>query len=430
MSERLKHRILLALIALTTVPYFVLVERPADWTNVSEVAQYVASCFGFIGMSLLVWQLIIGTRSVSGLYFSDLASKIKLHKLIGKYGVLLIFMHPPLIIIAKSESWLYSTKFSLDGPYETAVTYGRGAFLLLLTVWLLSIVLRDRIGFRPWKTAHYLVYPALVLVLLHIPNVGSSMTGQLIHTTWQIAVLVVSVCFVLRLALALGLGKVTYRVTYLERLNDSSWSLRLVTDGRRLEPSVGQYVYLQLSQWHGSHPFTVVDYDRETGVIEVVFKDMGRFTHQLASMAVDQTVSVDGPYGVFTKEIIINPSLPRVYIAGGIGITPFVRHALSSNADQLMFYANRNPEGAVYRDILKNRLGKAFIDVTSSGSGIGQPQIEHGRINTRILSKYIHKPRRYHYYICGPTGMVDTVVSSLRVLEVPEHQIHTELFGY
>ncbi len=438
MNEKTKQKLLYLLIALTTLPFFFLVNKPASWTLSSEnfhaLALYVSASFGYIGISLLVWQFILGTRSISGLFFTDLVSKLWLHRKLGTYGVLFIFAHPILITYSYGESFFYSFLLQRSTEFEEHVTFGRFAFIGLIIIWLTSAILKSKIAYRPWKYIHYLSYPVLFASFLHVPEVGSSYAQKGIQFFWLSFVLVTIVCALLRLRHLFGYGKVTYQLKSNKVLTPEIHMLHLAPVKRPIQIRTGQYIYLQLGLLGEEHPFTVLDHDPKTGEIAVAFKKFGKFTEKLATIEADTTLLLDGPYGVFTQERLTSPEKPAVYIAGGIGITPFVKHVLDSSADtQWLFYANQTRHTAVFRDLLKNHLGEKFVDIFSrepAEATVGNRDFEVGYMRQELIEKYIKNPEAYEYFICGPAGMMHATKEALRAVGVPTPQIHLEEFGF
>lgn len=191
MPEKSKNFLLYCLIFISSLPFVFLINRPEILQSefpVKSLVLYLSSVLGFLGIIMLVWQLALGTRSISGLFTVNFASKLKVHKNLGIYGTLLIFLHPLLITIGYGESWLYSFLLHFDTGYEKAVTYGRLAFYLLIIIWISSALLRGKIKFRPWKYIHYLSYPILILSILHIPSIGKSFNSSFIEYYWYIVV--------------------------------------------------------------------------------------------------------------------------------------------------------------------------------------------------------------------------------------------------
>ncbi len=437
MSEKMKQKLLWAAILLTTLPFFLFVDKPNSWAltpeNYHSIALYFSAAFGYIGVSLLVWELILGTRAIAGLFFEDLVSKLWAHRKLGTYGVLLIFLHPILITYSYGETIFYSVVLRRSTEFEEAVTYGRLAFLALLIIWFTSAVVKSKIAYRSWKYIHYLAYPILLASFLHVPDVGSSFNGRAIQFFWYSFILVSIICVVLRARHLFGFGKLSFTVVGVKKLSEEVTLFRRKPTQAAVEIRTGQYVYIQRSLVGEEHPFTVLDHDEKTGEIVIAFKKFGNFSKKLADITKDEIVHVDGPYGVFTRERLINPEKPAVYIAGGIGITPFVKHSLAQPADkQKMFYANKTRHTAVFRDILQSHLGNNFIDIFSRETPKKDKVAnqECGYLRKDIIEKYIEHPLKYDYFICGPKGMMDAAKESLMELKVPLKQIHIEEFGF
>lgn len=336
MPEILKQRLVLCLIALTTVPFVLVVNMPS-WGDVSSVALYFSSIFGYIGVALLVWQLMLGTRTVSGLFFDDLPDKLKLHHWLGMYGSIAILLHPILLLVAYSETIWYLLWPVNGGSFEFYVTLGRIAFWGLVALWTSAVVIRKLIPYRLWRYAHMMVaYPALVLAVLHAPAVGSSFGNSWVQFYWYIFVAVILICAALRLRHLFGFGKVRYAVSGNESLNDEVYVLTLQAQEKRLDILPGQYIYLQPSLLRESHPFTVLDCDAGTGRVRVAIKVSGRFTKKLLGLKTGQNILVDGPYGKFLAGQ--SADVPTVFIAGGIGVTPFYQQVMQGDISNVYIF--------------------------------------------------------------------------------------------
>ena len=418
---------------LTSVPFLFIIERPLAWGLSGdawiETARYVASVFGYVGVSLLVWQHILGTRSISGLYFKNLADKLRIHKALGKYGILLIFLHPLLVIIPYSEKLPYIFLPSLSTEFEEHVTFGRLALLGLLVIWITSFIARSKIAYRPWKYIHYIAYPVLVAALLHVPEVGHSYHQKAVHFFWLLFVVTTIVCFVLRARHLVGFGKVSYALSGKKQLSPLIWLYTFTPEEKALVPHLGQYVYLQRSLLSEEHPFSVLDYSKKTGELSVAFKVFGRYTKHMLEMEVGDKMLIDGPYGTFTHEIQAHPHKKAVFIAGGIGITPFVRNVLSRPKETTMlFYASQNQQTAVFAEVLKAHLQGNFIDAYSNDPNMHK---KPKYITIDVLREHLKGDlKSRHYYICGPGVMMKMVKESLLSMGVAERTIHTEDFEF
>lgn len=153
----------------------------------------------------------------------------------------------------------------------------------------------------------------------------------------------------------------------------------------------------------------------------------------------DIEVSLEGPMGSFTLHN--NSAKHAVFLAGGIGITPFssiVRHAAKAGLPHhlYLFYSNRRPEDAPFMSIL-NELVKAnpnfhFVPSMTEMSKSGQTwNGEVGLINSDMLSRYLPSLQGPIYYVAGPPAMVAAMRQMLNAAGVDEDDIRTEEFaGY
>ena len=91
------------------------------------------------------------------------------------------------------------------------------------------------------------------------------------------------------------------------------------------------------------HPFTISS-ETQTIFMSITVKKSGDYTAQLSNIIVGDSLYFDGPYGVFSP---IDNGSNYVFIAGGIGITPFI--SILKSFSFLQKTAVKSPEG-VLRD--------------------------------------------------------------------------------
>jgi ferredoxin-NADP reductase len=134
------------------------------------------------------------------------------------------------------------------------------------------------------------------------------------------------------------------------------------------------------------------------------------FKRSLKKMPLGTVVNMDSAMGSFTLHK--NSAKPAVFLAGGIGITPFssiVRQADHDHAPHklYLFYSNRRPEDAPFVEVLQN-LEKTNPNFRFIPTMTDMPRSEEtwngetGRINPEMLSKYLNDLRGPIYYIAGP----------------------------
>jgi ferredoxin-NADP reductase len=163
------------------------------------------------------------------------------------------------------------------------------------------------------------------------------------------------------------------------------------------------------------------------------------FKRVLGTVPAGFEVGMDGPMGSFTLHN--NSAKAAVFLAGGIGITPFssiIRHAAKARLPHqlYLFYSNRRPEDAPFIDTL-NELAKAnprfhFIpSMTEMAKSAMAWNGETGVINKEMLARYLPALQGPVYYVAGPPAMVTALRQMLTSAGVDEDDIRTEEFaGY
>ncbi|MFO0775170.1 MAG: FAD-dependent oxidoreductase [Nitrospiraceae bacterium] len=167
------------------------------------------------------------------------------------------------------------------------------------------------------------------------------------------------------------------------------------------------------------------------------------FKEQLQEIPLGTAVQIDGPYGRLT--LPEDATQPVVFLAGGIGITPFrsmiVQEAQSRSSRPLtLFFANRRVEDAPFHEELESlsrrhtpfRLVSTLSD---PGAGAVPWRGETGYITAEMIRRHPTSSagtgRRPIYYIVGPPKMVEAMRAVLNELHVPADEIRTEFFvGY
>ena len=163
------------------------------------------------------------------------------------------------------------------------------------------------------------------------------------------------------------------------------------------------------------------------------------FKRSLKKVPLGTVVKMDSAMGSFTLHK--NSAKPGVFLAGGIGITPFssiVRQADHDRAPHklYLFYSNRRPEEAPFVEALQN-LAKTNPQLRFIATMTEMPRSkktwngETGRINQEMLSKYLNDLRGPIYYVAGPPALVSGMRKMLVASGVEEDDIRSDEFsGY
>lgn len=124
-----------------------------------------------------------------------------------------------------------------------------------------------------------------------------------------------------------------------------------------------------------------------------------------------------------------------VFIAGGIGITPFMSMIRFIQENNLLhkvtlIYSNRDQESTAFFEELSklnNPNLKIIFTMTEDPNWTGEKR----RVDSSFINEYLNEPNNYTYYMAGPPPMVEAVTNELKQAGVEQTNIITENFtGY
>ncbi|QBD75906.1 oxidoreductase [Ktedonosporobacter rubrisoli] len=131
------------------------------------------------------------------------------------------------------------------------------------------------------------------------------------------------------------------------------------------------------------------------------------------------------------------PEQKLVFIAGGIGITPFrsmLKYLIDMQEprDIVLFYANKTVDEIAYTDVLaqaQTQLGiRVFYTLTDTEAIPGNWHGLTGRINVDILRKLVPDYQERSFYLSGPPDMVRATEQVLKNMQVHPKQIKKDFF--
>lgn len=125
-------------------------------------------------------------------------------------------------------------------------------------------------------------------------------------------------------------------------------------------------------------------------------------------------------------DFILDTTKPSVFIAGGIGVTPF-RSMIKTLVDKgqkykaILFYFVRSEESGAYKDLFKeaeDKIGLKVFYITSGKSTDLQS----------LITKEVFNYHDYQFYLSGPAGMVESYKKALADMKVDRKNIKTDYF--
>jgi ferredoxin-NADP reductase len=209
----------------------------------------------------------------------------------------------------------------------------------------------------------------------------------------------------------------------------------------------GQYIDLTLSGCEPeygpsnrlTHTFSIASSPFVDELLLATRMQKTAFKRVISTLPIGNTVKIKGPMGSFSLDN--NTARPAVFLAGGVGIAPFLSMLTYATEKKLrhhivLFYANRYLKDAAFIDELW-RLQTAnprfrFVPVLTRTNGEnGHWKGKTGHISPEMLLSRIRTLRGPIYYIAGPPTMVTSARRTLSAAGVDEYDIRTDEFaGY
>lgn len=152
---------------------------------------------------------------------------------------------------------------------------------------------------------------------------------------------------------------------------------------------------------------------------------------------VGSVLQVRAPTGHFYVD---RSDVPVVLIGGGIGITPVLSMlnaclTETPGREVWLFYGVRNSGEVAWKSHLETLAANHpnfHLQLCWSNplpaDVVGRDFHQRGHIDLELLRRQLPL-RPYHFYICGPTPMLQSLVPALEDWGVPDQRIHFEAFG-
>ena len=406
---------------------------------VGSVALAFGRLFGLLAATFALTQFLLMGRIAWIEKPFGLDHLASYHRFNGYAAIGFILIHAPFVILGYALmahvnyfSQYKQVLLTYEGVISAAV-----AVALFVTVVAASIyIVRKHLKFETWYYVHLLVYAAIVLAFSHQLAVGGSFQGHPVARIYWLAVYVFVAGNVIIWRFAkptINLFRFDFRVARLEQETESATSVYIGGHNLNKWPAKpGQYVlvrFLSKRFFWQEHPFSLsaVPVDDK---FRLTIRSLGDYTSLIPRLKVGSRVLVSGPYGRFTDDIAQTDK--RLFIAGGVGITPLgtlIRQALAAGQDCSLIYGNRTIKDVIFKNelALLQQKGLKLYPVFSNAPKDFKG--ETGYINGERISRLVPDFAKRDVYICGPQVMMDSVIADLQKTKLPPDQLHFERFA-
>ncbi len=411
-----------------TTPDLHLPRPSLAWLGtLAVVASVVASWFAFNGamgeeggsvqlglfvgaasILLMAWSFLLAVRiRVLEPFFGGLDSMYRVHRWAGSLAVVLMFWHVRLE--PEVEGGIRGASKSIADTAEGLAGVGEYMLYGLILISLLRVF-----PYRFWRWTHKLLGVPFIFASWHFFTAEKTyangspwgwwfatfMVGGILAWVWRV---------VGRDMVAQG---ARHRVTHVE-VTETATVVDLDPIGQPLGQGAGQFAFLkfQLPGLSEPHPFTVASAPGENR-LRFVIRDRGDWSAALrtADLAGAEVI-VEGPYGTFAP--FGSEGQPCIWIAGGVGITPFLG-ALDivppGTPPPDLFYAMRSADDLPIMEQLRAADAAGKIRLHEFSSALGD------RLTPERFLEAMGGQDLSHHYIamCGPPALLRAVAGAAR----------------
>jgi len=413
------------------VPVFLWAFAQTFSDRFSDFTQFLLSLgqiTGLIGTALYAITLFLSARlRFFEKLFGGLNQVYVRHSQLGQMALILMLFHPLLLLPKYTENWNDAMLFFLPSS-NWAQTWGLLSLVLMIVLIVLTLYLRPR--YNIWKWTHKFLGLAFFLGALHVWMIPSDTSRFLPLRIYILSLAAIGLlAFFYRTIFGFILvKKFKYKVVGIKRLNESITEISLKATKEAMKFKAGQFIFIQFA---GSalgtepHPFSIVSAPYET-VLRLGIKNLGDYTSELELLNVGDEALVEGPFGNFTMAQAQYKN--QIWIAGGIGITPFISlaHSIPKNEDYNidLFYCVRNEDEAAYRqelDALSQQNPSLRFHLFCSEKS-GRIDATHIQTATTFLSNK-------DILMCAPPPMIHSLRSQFIEKGIHSSYIHSEEFN-
>lgn len=390
----------------------------------SELFYEIGKICGIIGFFLLSFLIFSGDTARFWNRFVGLDKIIKFQKKFSYFVALFVICHPIFFILANG----FNKDFVIPNFTYVPLAMGVMALYIFIAIMIASRLYK-MISYRVWQYIHILTYVLFFISLNHAFTGGSD--AELLSTAYNITFFLILIGIVYRTQYKLRARKTNrFKV---KTINQNTHDTFTITVNGQKDFKAGQFCFLRLNKnkLHARHPFTISSAPGED--IAFTIKLAGRFTQTAKELKIGDEILIDGPFGNFMPK----PEKDLVFIAGGVGITPFMsilKDRINKNINQniTLIYGSRTEADIIFKkeiDAIDKTWFKKVYLLSNVGEGMTlSADCERGYISNDVLHKHVKDVKNSLYYICGPEIMKDNTKKLLKEKGVSSGQIFVEDF--
>lgn len=429
--------LLLSLLSLVTLAWgwdVYATAAPAGATVWWVTRQEVMNLSGLLSVAMMSLVMFLATRPVwLEAPLGGMDRIYRAHKWAGILAVVFAAMHWGAEMSGDILKAMFGRegrvpKEQFTGFLEVLRDLGKdmGEWAIYAVLAMLLITLWKKFPYRAWSILHRAMPVLYLMLVLHaamlaptdywVQPVGLLMAGLLLAGVYGAIE-----------SLRNGIGKrreTTGEVVGLNHLGGDITTVRCRLGSAWRGHRAGQFAFVTFDDKEGAHPFTIASADRGDNTISFEIKGLGDYTRGLAQrLQLGQPVRVEGPYGRFDMARR-NLKAKQVWIAGGIGVTPFLAWLESLQAEPA------NAPAADLHYCTRDAASDAFVPrlqvLCAALPGI-QLHIHGAKQGANLKAQTLAISGNTEIWYCGPMGLADMLRNGLKSMGLLP-RFHQEAF--
>ena len=406
----------------------------SDWNNVystitslSRIAALVGSYFSLVGL-VFVARIPWIEQSVGH------DRLVKWHRKLGPWSLYMILLHVLLVglgyaggdrISTGSELWRMTLKYPWMIPADLA--FG----LMMLAGFTSYKKARAKMSYETWWTIHLYTYLAIALGFMHQVLTGPMFAGHPLNKIFWEALYIASAGVILLWRFVIPVSRsLRHNLRVDQVVVEGPGVVSIVMRGRhldRLHAQGGQFFswrFITPGQWWISHPYSLSAAPSEH-FMRVTIKDLGDASGAIIGIKPGTRVFFEGPYGTFVASKAVRGHI--VLVGGGVGITPLraLLEEFDASKEIDVMYRVGSEQELVFRKELD-----AIADWRGARVHYLIGNRKQHPMDARYIKKFVPAFSESEVYICGPTGLVETVRKAARDAGIPRDRFHNEEFEF
>lgn len=389
----------------------------------------VAKGSALVGICLLSTTIFLSLRLhfIESL-FGGMDKVYKAHHLIGQITMIVIFLHPLFLLLNSLDNLDLIIVYFVPGRY---MPYTSGSISFLLLIILLILTLLVHLPYKLWHLTHKFMGVALIVATWHALIAGVDINQYPILRGWILVISMIGIFSYLYMLFLYQLIGPKHKA-FVKHVEDKGnlTEIKLIVKDKKFRFTAGQFVFVKFINLEKSFeifPFSISCSNKDE-LLRISAKRSGDFTSNiLPNLNVGDVVYIYGPYGTFGEKSFFEKK-NMLWIAGGIGVTPFLSMIHENYEKNIDFiWLCREESDAVYVEEIKEAISKKnnfnFKLWISGDSGrmtadkITKLFVLEGNIKERLI------------FICGPTEMMMDLANQFIKIGVAPRNIIFEDFN-